>query len=257
MDTELFRKSKPKTSQTNWQYGEDTSAMSTRFWTPFDSSYLATLRILKRYVSAESKFLEIGFAPGKLLAWVSLYLNANVTGLDYSESGCNKARVFFKKIGALAEIKCENVFDNSLSPNSFDVVFSRGVIEHFDEPEHIVQKHLELTKFGGLVILLIPNYGGIWKLIQEKLDPDNLSIHNLDIMNPKSVELLFDKNKCEIVDSGFLGPITLSHLSLSRVIPKSISTVVTRTVDLFSTFIPLPVGKFAPQIFVVARKISN
>lgn len=253
MRTEQFEESEPKTSEENWIYG-DQKDISIRFWTPFDTAFLATLRALEPYVTAKLNFLEVGFAPGKILAWAALKRGANVSGVDYSESGCLTARRYFERAKVSADIRCENVFDTSLNADTFDVVFSRGVIEHFDEPRLIVKKHVELTKKHGLIIILIPNYSGIWRRIQGKIDPKNLSIHNTDIMSPGALEALFDMDSCSIEKSGYLGPLSLSHLSMNRILPSFVANNLTRAVELLSTLLPFPAHKFAPQVFVIARK---
>ena len=47
------------------------------------------------------------------------------------------------------------------SPLLFDVVMSRGFIEHFDEPSSVVDRHLDLLKPGGLLVVSIPNLRGV------------------------------------------------------------------------------------------------
>jgi 2-polyprenyl-3-methyl-5-hydroxy-6-metoxy-1,4-benzoquinol methylase len=40
---------------------------------------------------------------------------------------------------------------------AFDVVLSGGFIEHFTDVAAIVQKHLQLLKPGGRLVVMIPN----------------------------------------------------------------------------------------------------
>jgi 2-polyprenyl-3-methyl-5-hydroxy-6-metoxy-1,4-benzoquinol methylase len=40
-------------------------------------------------------------------------------------------------------------------------VISFGFIEHFDNPENVIQKHLDLLKPGGILIVGVPNFTGI------------------------------------------------------------------------------------------------
>ena len=63
-------------------------------------------RVLKQYVYAGAQFLEIGFAPGKLLAWTSKVLDANVAGMDYSETGVRWAKKLFERLGIRADLRC-------------------------------------------------------------------------------------------------------------------------------------------------------
>jgi len=40
-----------------------------------------------------------------------------------------------------------------------------GFIEHFDEPVGVVVRHLDLLKPGGILLLGVPNYGGIYRKV--------------------------------------------------------------------------------------------
>ena len=143
--------------------------------------------LLRQYIAADSKVLEIGFAPGKLLLWVAKELSAQVTGLDYSPQGIQRARDLFATMKVTAELRCEDVFKSTLGECQFDFVYSSGLIEHFDDPRDIVRQHLKFVRSGGRALLLVPNYGGWMGAVQGFLDPENLGIHNTNIMTPPSL----------------------------------------------------------------------
>src|SRR5690606_12983265 len=63
--------------------------------------------------------------------------------------------------------------------------YSIGVIEHFEDPTDMMAAHLRYLRPGGIALLLMPNYSGINVRMQRALDPDNLAIHNLDLMDPR------------------------------------------------------------------------
>ena len=79
-------------------------------------------------------------APGKLLAWVAANLKADVAGLDYSEIGLATARRLFDALHLSADFRCEDLRQTTFAPESFDVVLSIGVIEHFDDPRGVVNE---------------------------------------------------------------------------------------------------------------------
>jgi len=133
------------------------------------------------------KFLEIGCAPGKMLSWVAASLGAEVSGLDYSEPGVRVARMMFHTLGLSADIRHEDVFETTFAPGSFDVVYSAGVIEHFEDPTGIVRIHTKLLKPGGLALITVPNLGGMYGRIASK---ETLAIHNLAIMSPGALREL-------------------------------------------------------------------
>lgn len=142
--------------------------------------------LLKKNVKHADKVLEIGFAPGKQLAYVGSVYGANVTGLDYSDYGVETAKQLFEALSLEANILCESIFESSLQDGTFDIVYSIGVVEHFNDPTEIIHKHIQLLRKGGKAIIAVPNYGGTYGKIQNWFDPENIAIHNLDMMNEKS-----------------------------------------------------------------------
>ena len=145
-------------------------------------------RILLPHIKTQMSFLEIGCAPGKILAWVANTFDAHVSGVDYAETGIEMSKKLFLSLGIEADLRCEDIFDTTFESGSFDVVYSAGLIEHFNDPSDVVRRHIDLCKPGGISIIVIPNYGGIYGMIQKCLDPENLALHNLKIMK-KSIKI--------------------------------------------------------------------
>src|SRR5206468_8151209 len=87
--------------------------------------------ILRQHVRPGDRFLEIGCAPGKMLAWVAAVLKASVSGLDYSERGLATSRRLFKALNLAADFRCEDLRQTTFPSASFDVVVRFGVIEPF------------------------------------------------------------------------------------------------------------------------------
>jgi 23S rRNA U2552 (ribose-2'-O)-methylase RlmE/FtsJ len=65
-------------------------------------------REMRRLVRPGDKVLEIGFAPGKHLAWVARALGAVVSGIDYSEPGMRRAEHLFTQLGIPGDLRCED-----------------------------------------------------------------------------------------------------------------------------------------------------
>ena len=154
-----------------------------RLPSPLSVSTRNMQRILRREVRRGMRVLELGCAPGKILAWTAADLGASVAGLDYSERGIAWSRTLFERLAIPADLRCEDVFQTTFTPGGFDLVYSFGLIEHFEDPRAIVRAHLALVRPGGKTVIAIPDYGGIYGRLQRRLDPANLAIHNLDIMS--------------------------------------------------------------------------
>lgn len=143
------------------------------------------LRLLRRYVRPGMRYVEVGCAPGKVMSWVGREIGSPVHGIDYSPTGVEAAQWLTAGLGISADIRCEDATRTTLPPEAFDLVFSCGLVEHFDDPHPMVAAHLALLAPGGVAVIAVPNYSGPYLAWQRRCDPANLAIHNLEIMNPQ------------------------------------------------------------------------
>lgn len=171
------------------QHWDDAWAVEPRMRLPraYTTSIRDRMSLLRSEVRPGMTFLEIGCAPGKMLSWVAGVLGAHVSGLDLSDPGIRVARKLFAELGLSADLRRENVFETSFAEESFDVVYSAGVIEHFEDPSDLVRIHTRLVKPGGLALITIPNLRGLYGRLASQ---ETLDIHNLDIMTPAAMRRL-------------------------------------------------------------------
>jgi 2-polyprenyl-3-methyl-5-hydroxy-6-metoxy-1,4-benzoquinol methylase len=171
-----------KTTREHWDRAHATAP---RMRLP--SRWVVTTRdiqgLLRRQISPGMQVMEIGCAPGKQLAYVAKMLGAKVSGIDYSAVGVRYSEALFKALGIDGDVRCEDMFSSSFSKGAFDVVYSIGVVEHFDDPTEVIELHAQFLRAGGTALIAIPNYGGIYGRLQAQFDPENLAIHNLDMMH--------------------------------------------------------------------------
>ncbi len=184
-----------------------------RLPTGLDVGTRSVQAVIRRKIRPGMNVLEIGCAPGKMLGWVAKSLGAGVSGVDYSPQGVEVTRWMMGEMGIDADIRQEDIFETSFAPGSFDVVYSNGVIEHFDDPRELVAIHVRLLRPGGTAIILIPNYGGIYGRLQRHFDPENLAIHNLSIMNESALQGLVspsDGDQITVYRTGLPSPWIVS-----------------------------------------------
>ena len=148
------------------------------------------LRLLRRYLRPGIRYVEVGCAPGKILSWVAREIQAPVCGIDYSPTGVDTARWLCNGLGVKGDIRCEDAMNSSFEGGAFDLVFSCGLIEHFDDPAPMVAAHVRLLAPGGTALIAVPNYSGIYLKLQAWCDAGNLAIHNLSIMNEPGMQAL-------------------------------------------------------------------
>jgi 2-polyprenyl-3-methyl-5-hydroxy-6-metoxy-1,4-benzoquinol methylase len=206
------------------------------------------MQLLREEVRPGARLLEIGCAPGKLLAWAAAALGAEVAGLDYSTRGIEMARGLFGALGLRADLRCEDAFETSFEPGSFDVVCSFGLIEHFDDPREIVRRHVLLTRHGGVALIAIPNYGGIYARLQRHLDPANLGIHNLSIMSGSALAKLAPPELSHATSARARGRFDPFLLSFDRRLPGFAATGLTLALRMIGLCQPLEIGPLCPLL---------
>jgi 2-polyprenyl-3-methyl-5-hydroxy-6-metoxy-1,4-benzoquinol methylase len=146
-----------------------------------------------------AKVLEVGSAPGDFLVRLSETFNFVPYGIEYTDSGVELNRQVF----AENNIDPNNVIHGDFLSDEFheryegqfDMVISRGFIEHFTDAKSIVDKHLNLLAKGGLLVISIPNLHGINYLLARIFHKELIAMHNLEIMRRQEFKELFDKSK--------------------------------------------------------------
>lgn len=98
--------------------------------------------------------LDVGCGKGLQAACFARYMR--VSGLDMSD----ESRPFLKEFNAPVEVRtCDLETDKyPYDDESFDVVFSKSVIEHMRDPFHFIDECARLLKPGGSLLLMTPSW---------------------------------------------------------------------------------------------------
>ena len=113
---------------------------------------LLAKEIFRRFnLSKGDSFLEIGCGNGDLLNEFAM-LGLRVSGTDLLESAAND----YPEL----TLKKNNIEKEPLpfDDNSFNVVFSKSVVEHIYNPEFFFNESLRVLKPGGILITLTPDW---------------------------------------------------------------------------------------------------
>ena len=163
------------------------------------AEYIVWDVIYRKYMPKKEgmRVLEIGSAPGDHLVRLSRTFGFIPYGVEYSDIGVELNR----KIFSLHNIDPNNVIHTDFFSNEFheqyngyfDIVLSRGFIEHFTDIENVVEKHINLLAKGGYLVVSIPNSRGVNYILQWIFDREILSKHNIDIMQKKEFSNIFDR----------------------------------------------------------------
>ena len=134
---------------------EKNSKQPNKYLRIFTKSYTSLLLwdvVLPKFIKHNNtaKVIEVGSAPGKnLIKWHKLFGHIPF-GVEYTEVGTEINRKLFVQNNLDPEniIQADFLSEDFLNSNSekYDVVYSMGFIEHFDNPALIVQNHLKILK---------------------------------------------------------------------------------------------------------------
>lgn len=217
--------------------------------------------ICDRYLPKDNNFrlMEIGCAPGNFLLSYHKRYGYEPWGIDYSHIGVEKTQENFKNYG----IKSDNVieadfFSSVISQkfnNFFDVVTSHGFIEHFDDPENVIKRHVDLLKVGGFLIVSIPNLRCFNYFRVYLTFPEKISLHNLKIMKINIFKTLFSNPKLGLEELyiGYFGTITFRHFFPNWV--PDFASMLEKFVWLLVRDRGFETSFFSPQIIYIGRKI--
>lgn len=181
--------------------------------------------------------LEIGGAFGEYLLYLTNRFGYIPSSLDFSPSGNDQTLDTFNRAGVPVTVFERDLFADNTDLPQFDVVYSLGFIEHFEDITIVIEKHLALLKPGGILLLGVPNYGGIYKPVLKKLAPSMLETHNLKIMNLETWEIFERKFKLDVVFRGYVGgfePLNMKKIEVFTPMNQIIYNLIRILMVLFS-----------------------
>jgi 2-polyprenyl-3-methyl-5-hydroxy-6-metoxy-1,4-benzoquinol methylase len=114
------------------------------------------------------RLLEMGCGNSLWLPFFASTWNYQVNGIDYSEDGCKLAQANLAAKGCSGNVQCLDFTRlGDEFQGIFDVVFSLGVVEHFENTSELVGYFVRCLKPGGVIITVVPNMVGIMGKIQK------------------------------------------------------------------------------------------
>jgi 2-polyprenyl-3-methyl-5-hydroxy-6-metoxy-1,4-benzoquinol methylase len=124
------------------------------------------------------RLLEVGCANSAWLPYFAREFGFDISGLDYSEIGCTQERAILRSAGVTGDVVCADLFaPPSQIKESFDVVVTFGVVEHFGDTARVVQALSYFLKPGGFLYTMIPNLSGAIGTVQKTLNRAVYDIH--------------------------------------------------------------------------------
>ena len=149
-------------------------------------------------------FLEVGCAPGGILAEFCARLGYEAHGVDFAADP-REIENFLRGEGVrVGEIHRAD-FLTWRPERRYDIVASFGFIEHFENADEVVDRHFRLARPGGRVVITMPNFARGQKLLHAVFDRENLRLHNTKIMNLGFLRRAAARNRARLVEARYAG----------------------------------------------------
>ncbi len=209
--------------------------------------------LLDRLPQGKKRLLEVGGFPGSFCAYFKKKLGYDVTLVDFIAfpepiRSVEKAN----QLGSGEIGSIEGDFFALQPERKFDVVFSAGFIEHFDDTRRVIARHLEWLADDGTLFITLPNFRGLNGFVQKTLDPKNFKAHNL-----QSMDLARLRETCASLGLHEVSVFYHGMPCLWLDHPEQIHPLIRKLVYLTSYAISKLPGKgrfLAPHIVVLAKK---
>ncbi|MEJ7712517.1 MAG: class I SAM-dependent methyltransferase [Pyrinomonadaceae bacterium] len=102
----------------------------------------------------DQSVLEIGCGNGADGVMFALH-GAHYTGVDLTEAAVEATKRHFAVMGLAGDFRVENAEQLSFADNTFDVVYSYGVIHHTPDPEKALREIYRVLKPGGRALMML------------------------------------------------------------------------------------------------------
>ena len=131
-------------------------------------------------------YMEIGGAPGSVMAFMSQRYGLDVSAVDFTDKRRMEALLYAQGVTGYQIYEEDfQAFDSKSHSKEYDIVASWGFVEHFSRKvtARFIEKQKMMVADNGYLIVELPNIRkGIW-LIYRIFNRDLIKIHNLRIMD--------------------------------------------------------------------------
>lgn len=202
----------------------------------------------------KSTAIEIGGFPGSMSIFFCKNYGFDVSLLDFyiDENIINN----LEKHNGLSPntIHCiEHDFFNYHSDLKYNLVYSIGFIEHFEDTKDVIYRHIDLLADNGEILIILPNLLGLNGWVQKHFDRHNFDAHNLKSMDMAFLNKIMSQLPVRNVFIDYIGkPMVWLEPNASR--NSRTKRYFVKALSYLIKLIPIK-GKFlSPYIIIRAKK---
>ncbi|MGH8321208.1 MAG: class I SAM-dependent methyltransferase [Gammaproteobacteria bacterium] len=181
---DVVKRAEKLTGPEYWEQGYRPHAPAITLPDLRDFRQLPEARVVDLLESTElggKRVLEVGAGDSTVLLLLAARSAGNVkfTGLDYTDTGCKLLRERSQALDSRIEVVNADLFDAPKEMlGQFDLVYSMGLVEHFDKLDHVLAALARLLKPDGLMVTIIPNMHGILGTLTKRWNRSVYDLHN-------------------------------------------------------------------------------
>jgi SAM-dependent methyltransferase len=183
-------------------------------------------------------------------------------GIDSSPKGCALSEAIARKSGIDTPIHQADMFKlPETLRGCFDIVFSAGLVEHFQPTTLAVDALAELVRPGGHLVTTVPNMRGLIGFIQKYADRDVYDLHVP--LGAIDLAAAHRASGLDVIDVGYLMTVNFGVIAdsgksseLSLRVRERLTSWASKSVWLLEQFglpeLPNPIT--SPYAYAIARK---
>ena len=200
----------------------------------YDSTLLT---VLNEVISDEMVVVDIGCGGGYFLNLISSY-NVQLVGLEISDIEIDRARQNIAKDN-ISLIQHDLSFGLPFKNDSVDIIFNSSVLEHLENPEHMIREAYRVLKKSGKIIGRTPNKYSLMEIGSKILSESGLR-RVLNKPDPGHISLFTEKylSDCLTTSDFQIDYIDCSGLYIPgfRLFNFRIFTSLFKMIDRFSDY---------------------
>jgi len=124
--------------------------------------------LLEKYIlplNTKRRALEVGCGTAIDAYYLQNKFNIESIGLDHSKAAVRQAKDLKKYYGQEINLIRGDLGELCFKNETFDLVFSQGVMEHFSQPKQVYREHIRVLKKGGVLVVNVPQKYNLYSLL--------------------------------------------------------------------------------------------
>jgi SAM-dependent methyltransferase len=184
---------------------ESTKEHWERFWSdgrPLEEVYSNEERIVEEALRARpmmgTRVLEVGAGTGRDTVGL-VEKGAMGVVLDYTMEALQLTRAASAPTGQTVHLVCADARAMPFPDGTFGLVFHQGLLEHFREPETILEENARVLEEGGTLIVDVPQRYHSWTVLKKTLIAFDRWFAGWETQfSPRELEKMIEGEKLEI-----------------------------------------------------------